>query len=60
MKTKRQQHFHWDYDPADANKRAELYAKDLYVLTDGVIPSSIHVWRDPAGRRTTVEWIEER
>jgi hypothetical protein len=53
-------HFDWGTDPKSATYSAELYARDLKELDAYGFRSNIHVWRDPAGRRTTVEWIEER
>jgi hypothetical protein len=51
-------HFSWGSDPKSATAAAESLATDLKARHLHV--SDVHVWRDPAGKRTTVEWIEER
>jgi hypothetical protein len=59
MKTKHSKHFYWGSDPKSATAAAEKLADGLKTYNLGDV-KDIHVWRDPAGRRTTVEWIEER
>jgi hypothetical protein len=60
MKTKHSKHFYWGADPQKETRVAEFYAMTLKDLDAHGIRSNIHVWRDPAGRRTTVEWNEEK
>jgi hypothetical protein len=60
MKTKHSKHFYWGSDPNKDTRAAELYARDLREFNIGGLRKNIHVWRDPAGKRTTVEWNEER
>jgi hypothetical protein len=56
MKNKRASHFPWNNDPKSATEDAECLAEQLRACN----VDDVHVWRDPAGRRTTVEWTEER
>jgi hypothetical protein len=59
MKAKQKKHFYWGPDPKSDTTAAEGYARYLLKADKGGTISNMHVWRDPAGRRTTVEWIEE-